>query len=89
MTPRKQIRPFHTVLVANRGEIAIRIMRTARRLGYGTVAVYSEADRGGPHVHAADRAVCIGGAAPRDSYLNIPALIDAARRAGADAVHPS
>jgi len=88
MTARKQIRPFHTVLIANRGEIALRLLRTVRRMGYGTVAVYSEADRGAPHVRAADRAVLIGGAAPRDSYLNIPALIDAARRAGADAVHP-
>lgn len=88
MTPQKQVRPFHTVLVANRGEIAIRIMRTARLLGYGTVAVYSEADRGAPHVLAADQAVCIGGAAPHDSYLNIAALIQAAARTGADAVHP-
>jgi geranyl-CoA carboxylase alpha subunit len=84
----KQIRPFHTVLVANRGEIAVRIFATARRLGYGTVAVYSEADRASPHVAAADRGVCIGGAAPRDSYLNIAAILDAARRTGADAIHP-
>ncbi|CAG2157189.1 Acetyl-/propionyl-coenzyme A carboxylase alpha chain [Cupriavidus yeoncheonensis] len=81
-------RPFHTLLVANRGEIAVRIMRTARRLGLATVAVYSEADRHSPHVAAADRAVCIGAAAPRESYLNIAAILDAARRSGADAVHP-
>ncbi|WP_326541611.1 acetyl/propionyl/methylcrotonyl-CoA carboxylase subunit alpha [Pseudorhodoferax sp.] len=84
----KQIRPFHTLLVANRGEIAVRIFATARRLGYATVAVYSEADRDSPHVAAADRAVCIGAAAPRASYLNIPAILNAARRAGADAIHP-
>ncbi|MBB3179308.1 biotin carboxylase N-terminal domain-containing protein [Variovorax sp. Sphag1AA] len=88
MTTPKQIRPFHTVLVANRGEIALRILRTVRRMGYGTVAVYSEADRESPHVHAADRAVLIGGAAPRESYLNIASIIEAAHRAGADAVHP-
>jgi geranyl-CoA carboxylase alpha subunit len=88
MTTRKQIRPFHTVLVANHGEIALRIFSTVRRMGYGAVAVYSEADRASPHVRAADRAVCIGGAAPRESYLNIAAIIDAARRAGADAIHP-
>ncbi|AOZ09800.1 acetyl/propionyl/methylcrotonyl-CoA carboxylase subunit alpha [Cupriavidus malaysiensis] len=81
-------RPFHTLLVANRGEIALRIMRTARRLGLGVVAVYSEADRHGAHVACADRAVRIGGAAPRDSYLNIDAIIAAARTSGADAIHP-
>ncbi|MCO4889389.1 acetyl-CoA carboxylase biotin carboxylase subunit [Cupriavidus sp. WGtm5] len=81
-------RPFHTLLVANRGEIAVRIMRTARRLGLATVAVYSEADRHSPHVAFADRAVCIGAAAPRESYLNIPAIIEAARASGADAIHP-
>jgi geranyl-CoA carboxylase alpha subunit len=83
-----QLRPFHTLLIANRGEIAIRIMRTARRLGLRTVAIYSEADRLSLHVTQADSAVCVGGAAPRDSYLNIDAIIDAARKTGADAVHP-
>ena len=84
----KQIHPFHTVLVANRGEIALRVLASVRRLGYGTVAVYSEADRDSPHVAAADRAVCIGGAAPRESYLDSVALIAAAQQAGADAIHP-
>ena len=84
----KQIRPFHSLLVANRGEIAVRIFATARRLGYATVAVYSEADRGSPHVAAADRAVCIGAAAPRASYLDIQAILAAAQRADADAIHP-
>ncbi|MGC3983378.1 MAG: acetyl-CoA carboxylase biotin carboxylase subunit [Pseudorhodoferax sp.] len=84
----QQIRPFHTLLVANRGEIAVRIFATARRLGYATVAVYSEADRDSPHVAAADRAVCIGAAAPRASYLDTAAIVQAARCAGADAIHP-
>lgn len=88
MKTTKIIRPFHTVLVANRGEIALRILRTVRRLGYGSVAVYSEADRNSPHVQAADRAVCIGAAAPAQSYLNIQAILNAARQAGADAIHP-
>ena len=82
MTVSKNIRPFHTVLVANRGEIALRVLRTVRRLGYGTVAVYSEADRDSPHVQAADRAVCIGPAAPAQSYLNIEAILQAAQFAG-------
>ena len=79
---------FSTLLIANRGEIACRIARSARTLGYRTVAVYSEADRGALHVESADVAVCIGAAAPSASYLNIPALIEAARRTGADAIHP-
>lgn len=81
-------RPFQTLLIANRGEIARRIIRTARAMGLVTVAVYSEADRNSPHVHEADRAVRIGPAAARDSYLSIPALIEAARRTGAQAIHP-
>jgi geranyl-CoA carboxylase alpha subunit len=80
--------PFQKILIANRGEIALRIMRTARVLGYGVVAVYSDADRGAMHVREADEAVCIGEALPSQSYLNIEAIIDAAKSAGADAVHP-
>ena len=80
--------PFHKILIANRGEIALRIMRTARRRGYGVVAVYSDADRDARHVSAADQAVHIGAALPAHSYLNIPNIIAAAKTAGADAVHP-
>jgi geranyl-CoA carboxylase alpha subunit len=80
--------PFFKILVANRGEIALRIMRTARRLGYGVVAVYSDADRDALHVREADAAVRIGEALPTQSYLNIPALIAAAKASGAGAVHP-
>ncbi|KQT13119.1 acetyl/propionyl/methylcrotonyl-CoA carboxylase subunit alpha [Ramlibacter sp. Leaf400] len=79
---------FHKLLIANRGEIALRILRTAHRLGYATVAVYSSADAGSPHVSAADEAVCIGGPLPAQSYLDIHAILEAARRTGADAVHP-
>ena len=79
---------FRTLLVANRGEIACRIIRTARRLGIATVAVYSDADTDALHVQAADRAVRIGAAPSRDSYLAIPRVIDAARRSGAQAIHP-
>ncbi|MCC9645686.1 carbamoyl-phosphate synthase subunit L [Rubrivivax sp. JA1029] len=81
-------RPFETVLVANRGEIACRVMRTARRLGYRTVAVYSDADAAAPHVRQADVAVRLGPGPASESYLNVAAVLDAARRSGADAVHP-
>jgi geranyl-CoA carboxylase alpha subunit len=81
-------RRFSTILVANRGEIAIRIVRSARRLGFRTVAVYSEADRDAPHCRAADLALPIGAAAPSASYLNAGALLAAAKAGGADAVHP-
>jgi geranyl-CoA carboxylase alpha subunit len=79
---------FQKILIANRGEIACRIQRTAQRLGYRTVAVYSEADAGAPHVLMADEALCIGAAPAAESYLNIAALLQAAQRSGADAVHP-
>jgi len=79
---------FASLLVANRGEIALRIQRTARRMGLRSIAVYSEGDRDARHAREADAAVCIGLAAPRASYLNIGALLDAARRTGAAAVHP-
>ena len=76
------------VLVANRGEIAIRVMRACRELGIETVAVYSDADARAPHVLTADRAVRIGPPPPRESYLNATAILDAARITGADAIHP-
>ncbi|SEU37505.1 ATP-binding protein [Nonomuraea wenchangensis] len=77
-----------TLLVANRGEIALRVIRAARRMGLRTVAVYSDADRRAPHVRAADTAVRIGPAPAAASYLDIDAVIGAARRTGADAIHP-
>jgi geranyl-CoA carboxylase alpha subunit len=77
-----------TLLIANRGEIACRIMRTASALGYRTVAVYSDADADSRHVHLADQALCIGPSPAAQSYLNIPAIIDAAQRSGAEAIHP-
>jgi geranyl-CoA carboxylase alpha subunit len=80
--------PFSKILIANRGEIALRIMRTARRLGHGVVAVYSDADRNARHVREAGQAVRIGDALPAQSYLKIDAIIAAAKAAGADAVHP-
>ena len=84
----RQRTPFRKILIANRGEIALRIMRTARRLGYGVVAVYSDADRDALHVREADQAVRIGEALPAQSYLKIEAIIAAAKASGADAVHP-
>ncbi|QCI68020.1 acetyl/propionyl/methylcrotonyl-CoA carboxylase subunit alpha [Phreatobacter stygius] len=80
--------PFRKILIANRGEIALRVMRTAKAMGFRTVAVFSEADRDGLHVRGADQAVAIGGSLPGQSYLNIENIIAAARRSGADAVHP-
>jgi geranyl-CoA carboxylase alpha subunit len=80
--------PFFKILIANRGEIALRIMRTARRLGYGVVAVYSGADRDALHVREADSAVRIGEALLAQSYLRIDAIIAAAKASGASAVHP-
>ncbi len=80
--------PFRKILIANRGEIALRIIRAARELGISTVAVYSEADAESMHVKFADESVCIGPATPTESYLHIPALIAAAEITGTDAIHP-
>jgi 3-methylcrotonyl-CoA carboxylase alpha subunit len=84
----KMYRRFRTLLIANRGEIAVRVIRTAKAMGLRTVAVYSEADRGAMHVADADEAVLLGPARARDSYLSIERVIEAARKSGAEAVHP-
>lgn len=86
--PSYPIRPIRRILVANRGEIALRIMRTAREMGIETVAVYSEADAQAPFVRFADRAVCIGPAASSQSYLVVDKVVQAALSSGADAIHP-
>ncbi|HUX60576.1 MAG TPA: biotin carboxylase N-terminal domain-containing protein, partial [Ignavibacteriaceae bacterium] len=79
---------FDKILIANRGEIALRIIRTCKELGIKTVAIFSETDRESLHVTFADEAVCIGPAPSKDSYLKIPAIISAAHITGADAIHP-
>jgi acetyl-CoA/propionyl-CoA/long-chain acyl-CoA carboxylase, biotin carboxylase, biotin carboxyl carrier protein len=79
---------FEKVLIANRGEIAIRVARTLKEMGIGSVAVYSEIDRDAPHVREADEAFLIGPATPAESYLNILKIIDTAKEAGAEAIHP-
>ena len=76
------------VLIANRGEIALRILRACKKLGVKTVAVHSTVDRQLPHVKMADESVCIGSADPKKSYLNIPSIISAAELTNADAIHP-
>jgi acetyl/propionyl-CoA carboxylase alpha subunit len=88
MSSRPEIRPIRRVLVANRGEIAVRVMRTCKERGIETVAVYSDVDRNMPHVLTADRAIAIGPAPARESYLVIEKILDACKRSGADAVHP-
>src|SRR5579862_6373325 len=79
---------FRKILIANRGEIALRILRACRELGVKTVAVHSEVDSRALHVRFADEAVCIGPAAASKSYLNVPAIISAAEITAADAIHP-
>ena len=79
---------FKKILIANRGEIACRVMKTARRMGIATVAVYSEADKDSLHVLSADESICIGPAASKESYLSIDKIIAACKQTGAEAVHP-
>jgi 3-methylcrotonyl-CoA carboxylase alpha subunit len=88
MAQSAQYRRFRTLLIANRGEIAARVIRTAKAMGLRTVAVYSEADRDAMHVAMADEAILLGPARARDSYLNIERVIEAARQSRAEAVHP-
>lgn len=79
---------LNKVLIANRGEIAVRVIRACRAMGIKTVAVYSTADRQALHVYLADEAVCIGPPSARDSYLNTTAILAAAQGTGVDAIHP-
>ena len=79
---------FNKVLIANRGEIAVRVIRACREMGILTVAVYSDIERSSMHVRLADEAVCIGPAEPSLSYLNIPSLLTAAELTDAEAIHP-
>ena len=81
-------RPLEKVAIANRGEVAVRIIRACKELKIRTVAVYSTADAESLHVHLADEAVCIGPPPPKDSYLHAPNIISAAHITGADAIHP-
>src|SRR5947209_7558857 len=80
--------PIKKILIANRGEIAVRVMRACREMSIASVAVFSEVDRAALHVRYADEAYPIGPAAPRESYLNIAKILDVAKRSGAQAIHP-
>src|ERR671934_1466923 len=80
--------PFKRVLVANRGEVAVRVIRALHELGIEAVAVYSTADHGALHARLADRAICVGPPAAAESYLNVASLVGAAETTGCDAVHP-
>ena len=82
------MKPFNSILIANRGEIACRVIRTAKQLGYRTIAVYSEADAGAPHMQLADAAVCIGPGPVGESYLLADNILAAAASSGAEAIHP-
>ncbi len=79
---------IHKILIANRGEIAVRVIRTARRMGIKTVAVYSEVDADSLHVTAADEAWCLGEVELSDTYLNIQKIVEVAKNTGCDAIHP-
>ena len=79
---------FKRILIANRGEIAVRIIKACHEMGISTVAVFSEADRNSLHVISADEALCIGSAPAIDSYLNIDRIVEAAKKTGAEAIHP-
>jgi len=82
------MRNITKVLIANRGEVSLRIIRACREMGIKTVAVYSKADKNALHVYCADEAYCIGYAPPLGSYLRMDRIIEVARRSGADAIHP-